>query len=131
RTAQPRVLQAVIPEAGRRVDDTEVHAEVVQTLVEEAREHRRRPVEDVLTRRPPEGLLAYPTPPPLGQGHPERARDAVAGERRGRRAHAARSYSDFTYPAPRPSSSRPSVRRSTVAAAALTNAGIGANVSAR
>src|SRR5439155_143438 len=81
RTAQPRVLQAVIPEAGRRVDDTEVDAEVVQTLVEEAREHRRRPVEDVLTRRPPEGLLAHPTPPPLGQGHPERARDAVAGER--------------------------------------------------
>src|SRR2546430_9875515 len=27
RTAQPRVLQAVIPEAGRRVDDTEVDAE--------------------------------------------------------------------------------------------------------
>src|SRR6266508_2209254 len=67
------------------------------------------------------------------------------------------SYSAFTYPAPRPSSSRPSVRRSMVAAsratntgwrkslfstvvptrivfvaaAALTNAGIGANISAR
>src|SRR3989441_5120232 len=36
RTAQPRVRHAVIREAGRRVDDTEVDAEVVQTLVEEA-----------------------------------------------------------------------------------------------
>src|SRR2546430_7585508 len=46
-----------------------------------------------MIRRPPRSTLfpyttlfrslAHPTPPPLGQGHPERARDAVAGERQG------------------------------------------------
>src|SRR5207244_918698 len=80
-SAQPRVRHAVIPEAGRRVDNTKVDPEVVQALVQQAGQHRRRPVEDVLAGRPPEGLLAYPAPPPLGQGHPERAGDAVASDR--------------------------------------------------
>jgi hypothetical protein len=84
-----------ITEPGRRVDDAEVDAEVVQALVHQARKHGGRPVEHVLARRTPEGLLADPAPAPLGQRHLERVGDALAGEIVGFRRRLASDAPEF------------------------------------
>src|SRR5262249_19734868 len=47
RTAQPRVLHAVIAETGRRIHDAEVDTEGFQALVHETGNHGGRAVEDV------------------------------------------------------------------------------------
>ena len=80
RAAKPGVLHAVITQPRRRVHDAEINAEVVQALVHQARKHGRRPVEHVLARGAPEGLLAHPAPAALSQRHLERIGDALAGE---------------------------------------------------
>ena len=75
--AQPRVLHAVEAQAGGRVDHAEVDAEIVESLVHEARQHGGRAVEDVLAGRRPERLLPTrrrPARPPTA-----RARSARAG----------------------------------------------------
>src|SRR5438876_650027 len=69
--AQAGVLHAVVAEPGRGIDDAEIHAEVVEALVHEARQHGRRPIEDVRARRAPERLLSDAAPGPLGQRHLE------------------------------------------------------------
>jgi len=55
--AQPGVLHAVEPEPGRRIDDAEVDAELVEPLVHETRQHRGGAVEHVLGRRGPNASM--------------------------------------------------------------------------
>jgi len=64
--------KAIVAQPGRRVDHAEVESEVVEPLVEQPGHHGRGPIERVLRGQEPEGLLANPAAPPLGQRHVER-----------------------------------------------------------
>src|SRR5262249_27677651 len=59
-------------QARRRIDDREIAAELVETLVEQARHHRARAVQRIAGLASPETRLGAPPAPPLGRRHAER-----------------------------------------------------------
>ena len=75
------VADARHAQAGGRVDDREVGAELVEPLVEQARHHRGGAIERVLRLAAPEGGLGDAPAPPLGDRHAQRiARGLHGGE---------------------------------------------------